>query len=343
MSRPGFTFCISPDSALIKQHVEELIKEFPPDTPAAFSAQPVMPATMPPEGSWSRKVFWSDDGLEDDFWDCFGVQNLFGASRLLLLRNAQALPADTWKKLSKALARANSAIWVILCLEVSFERGQPKIPAHITRLKAYEFANKHGWVWLNPGLNAKVLQDYIKRQSKKLGLEIPPELLPRLAATLPADATAIELELEKLSLSLEEDNGKNTLAPEHLSLIGTQVDVDVYRVLRSLQNNQNLAEVWSMVLASEKGSGNDKMLFGFLGALVREARVLWQVLFSENVYLPGNILAEKQILARKLGVRKLAELWELALEAEQGVKSGDVSEEQALERLMADLSLLFAK
>ena len=44
-----------------------------------------------------------------------------------------------------------------------------------------------------------------------------------------------------------------------------------------------------------------------------------------------------------MGIRRLSELWELALEAEQGIKSGEVSEEQALERLIADLFSLFAK
>ncbi|MBQ4133400.1 MAG: DNA polymerase III subunit delta [Desulfovibrionaceae bacterium] len=339
MSRPGFLFCISPDSTLLKQHVELLAARFPPPGGAAL----MPPALSSSSQGWNRKVFWGDSGLEDEFWDCLGVQNLFGGGTLVVLRNAQALPADTWKKLSKAMAQANPAVWPVLCLEVEFERGKPKIPAHITRLKAFDFAGKQGWVWQSPGLDARGLQSYIQAQSKKLGLDIPPALLSQLAAALPSNAAAVQLELEKLALLVQTEGENNQLKPEHLSLIRQQAEVDIYRVLRALQNNRNSAEVWAMAMASESGSSNDKMLFGFLGALVREARILWQILFSENVYIPAGALAEKQALAQKLGVRRLAELWELALEAEQGVKSGEVSEDQALERLLADLSLLFSR
>ena len=344
MPRPGFLFCISPDSSLIKEQVERLAAEFPPGHAVNNGGMLEFSALGAQAPGWTRKVFWGDSNLDNDFWECLGMQNLFGSGTLILLRNAQALPAEIWKKLSIALGQANPAVWVILCLEVEFERGKPKIPAHISRLKAYEFARKQSWIWQNPGLDkAGVMQDYIREQAGKIGLKIPPLLLPELAELLPPDATAVKLELEKLNLLMHNESGESELKREHLALIGERAGADIYQVLRALQNNQNLTTVWAMVLASETGSANDRMLFGFLGALVREARILWQLLFSENVYVPPGALNEKKALARKLGVRKLAELWELALEAEKGVKSGEVSEEQALEYLMAELSLLFAK
>ena len=339
MSRPGFIFCICPDSALTRQYINGMAKKYPPST--GNNAGMLPPPTS--KTGWKKEVFWADDGLEDSFWDALGVQDLFGGSRLVIIRNAQLLLADSWKKLSTVLARANPSIWIFICLEVEFERGQAKIPAQAKKLKAFDFADKQGWVWTNPGLSGKGMLDYIKNKAAALGINIAPALLPELALRLPSDATAIGLELEKLALLLETDTGKRELLPEHLEQIDQQTEVDVFAVLRNLQAGIRHDRVWATVLASESGNAKDKMLFSFLGALVREARILWQLLFGEKVFVPGNLANDKLALARQLGVRKLSEFWELALEAEQGVKSGEVSEEQALERLIADLFRLFAK
>ena len=342
MSRPGFVFCVCPDYALIRHQVNAMAEKHPPGQ----NADTGMPGSAAPAKGWEQHIFWGDDGLDDKFWDSLGMQNLFGGGQLIILRNAQLILADTWKKLAKSLARANPSVWMFICLEVEFERGQPKIPAHIKRLKAFEFAEKQGWVWQNSGLSGKGMQDYIRHEAARLGLTIPPALLPRLAAIMPEDATAVRLELEKLALLFDDSkSASKPLTLEHLNLIDNPVEVDIYAVLRALeqsgQQGQRADTVWGTVLASETGASKDKMLFGFLGALTREARTMWQLLFGEKVYVPGNLAQDKLNLARQLGIRKLAELWELALESEQGVKSGEVSEEQALERLMADLSLLF--
>lgn len=290
---------------------------------------------------WTKEVFWGDDGLENSFWDALGVQDLFGSGRVVIIRNAQQLLADSWKKLNKALARANPSIWIFIYLEVEFERGQPKIPAHVKRLKAFEFADKQGWVWSSSGLSGKGIQDYIRDKAKDLGITIPIQLIPELAQRLPNDATAISLELEKLALLLDPDQKK--LRPEHLEQIDSHTDIDIFAVLRELQSGTRPDKIWATVIASESAPAKDKMLFPFLGALAREARTLWQLLFGEKVFVPTHLVQDKLALARQLGVRKLAEFWELALEAEQGVKSGEVSENQALERLMASLSRLFAR
>lgn len=335
MNRPGFTFCICPDSALARQYIDSMADKFPP----SGNEEGGMLAPLPK--NWKKEVFWADEGLEDSFWQALAVQDLFKGSRLIIIRNAQQILTDTWKKLGSALARANPSIWVFICLEVNFEQGQPKIPASVKKLKAFSFAAEQGWVWANAGLSGKGMLDYIKTKAAGLNLVIPSTLLAELRNRLPPDAAAIGLELEKISLLMEP--GQNELRPEHLEQIGQQAEVDVFGVLRSLQAGTRPEKIWATVLASESGNAKDKMLFAFLGALVREARILWQLLFGEKVFVPGNLAGEKLAFARQLGIRRLSELWELALEAEQGIKSGEVSEEQALERLIADLFSLFAK
>lgn len=319
--RPGFNFCICPDPALTQQFVNKMLTTHHPEA----------------GDSWSRAVFWADDGLGSEFWDTLTTQNLFGKSTVIILRNAQLLVADTWKKLNQAVARVNPTVWLFIFLEVEFERGQPKIPAHIKRLKSLEFANKQGWTWSESGLSGKNMQTYVRNELKRLGIEASPQVMEKLVQTLPHDATAIKLEIEKLALLVPPGNPE--LLPTHLQELNEEAGIDIFAVLRNLQKGTKPDQIWSMVLASH--SSKERMLFPFIGALLREARTLWQLLFRENVYVPAGLLQEKQYMASQLGLRKLSNIWEFVLEAEQGVKSGAVTEEQALERLTANLFKLF--
>jgi DNA polymerase-3 subunit delta len=47
------------------------------------------------------------------------------------------------------------------------------------------------------------------------------------------------------------------------------------------------------------------------------------------------------MLAQSLGAARLARIWDLALQADKGIKSGERSPEQAFEILTAGLFLLF--
>lgn len=85
------------------------------------------------------------------------------------------------------------------------------------------------------------------------------------------------------------------------------------------------------------------MLFYFLTMLVREARILWQLALGEEkvVGAPPFALDRKRPLAQRMGPDRLAVIWDLALEAELGVKSGEHSPDQAFERLLAGMAELF--
>lgn len=320
-AHPGFYFCICPDADLAKDQVRLLLRQH-------FGEQ---------TQKWNQAVFWADDGLESNFWQALSVQNLFGTGQVIILRNAQLLLADDWKKLNKALSVVTPGVWLFIFMEVAFEKGQAKIPAHVKRLKCFEFATSKGWVWSAEGLGGKELRAYVQSKLDALGLEASSELFKELLTVLPAEAGAINLELEKLALSLEK--GQKQLDKSVLALLGQDPEIDVFKLLRHVQAGGRADEVWAIILTSHT---KDKILFPFLGALLREARILWQLLFGENVYLPGSLLAEKKALARQLGVRALGQLWDMALSAEQGLKSGSLSEEQALERLVSELFGLFS-
>ena len=151
-TRPGFSFCICPDGKLLRQQVEELLGAHP-------------------DAGRERHVFWGDDELPPKFWEILTLQGLFSTSRVLVMRNAHALPADVWKRLSAALSRPNPQTWPLFCLEVAWEKGQPKIPAHIAKLPCFTFADAKGWIWRSPGLEPRSLRRHIQIRSKALGLE----------------------------------------------------------------------------------------------------------------------------------------------------------------------------
>ena len=325
--RPGFFFCICPDPELCRDKVRGLLRQFPPPTGTA----------------WEEHVFWGEDGLGEDFWKALGSQNLFGACKAVILRSAQALPADDWRTLSRALASVPYSTWPLICLEVAFDNKGAKIPAHAAKLRGLSFARDKGWVWESSGLNAAGLKALVRDYCAEQGLTADKETMDALAALLPADAGAARQELEKVFLAAAD----GVVTRDILQVVAHEPEIDVFAFLRALQTQaggteagrDDFLKAWRAVLLDQVSK--DSLLFPFLGALIREARTLWQILFKEKVFIPNFVLGEKQRLARTLGVRGVAALWDLALTAERGIKSGERKEEQALEALTAGLIALF--
>ena len=299
----------------------------------------------PPEGTalggtapaWERHSYWGDEPLPDAFWEALTLGGLFSIPKALVVHNAQNLPADTWKRLSAALAQARDHSWPLFCLSVDFERGKPKIPAHLAKLPCFLFAEKKGWLWTSPGLDARSQAAFVRSEAKRLGLALSPAILESLVRRLPMDATAIGTEMEKLALAAAPDG---SLPASALAMLEYEPDMDIFALMRALQQGNTPTAVWKQVLASQQGA--DSLTFSFLAMLAREARQLWQLLAGEPVRLPPQVLSAKENLARSLGFGGIARIWRLALEADKGIKSGERNPDQAMERLIAVLFVLFA-
>ncbi len=195
MVRPAFYFCACPDAGLTKEHIEELIKTHPPK--GGMSS------------TWQRHIYWGDEDLSQSFWKHLTVQGLFSTPVLLIVRNAQNLPAATWKNLSEAVASISSDTWLILCLEVPFEKKQAKIPAHITKLPCFDEAKKKGFIWQSAGLDAQAIKRHVQAKAKEHGLQFDPKALETFCSSTLPDATAIDGEIQKLVLLAP--NGKVSL------------------------------------------------------------------------------------------------------------------------------------
>jgi DNA polymerase-3 subunit delta len=320
-ARPGFSFLVCPDSVLIRNRIEALVREHPCAN-----------------GAYQRRVFWGDDGLSQVFWQTLTLQSLFGASTLLILRRAHALDKDDWAKLSGALNRFNAQVWPFFCLEGDFERNKPKLPAALTGQKYWIFGQKKGWVWQSGPMTALTVRGYLKDWAGSAGLSFGPGALDALAEVMPQDAGGIGCELAKIELALA---GKREVDASLAGLISSSADMDTFAFLNALQQGAQPLKIWSKVLGSQQAG--EKMLFAFLGGLAREARVLWRICLGDADGLPSWMLDAKRGTAMQLGPEKLCRIIDLALDADFGVKSGALNEAQALELLVAGLAALFQR
>lgn len=320
MAKDGFSFLVCPDGQLIRDRIDAQLT-----------------AHTGSNGPWERHVYWGDEGLPPKFWENLTLQGLFATPKALIVRNAQNLLTDDWKKLSAALSQSTPSSWAFLCLEVAFERGKAKVPAAVQKTPCWKFASKNNWVWESAGLDERNMQAFAKAWAEKRGVSFAPSALPAICAALPPDATAARNELEKLALMADE---KGVISADTSALGDHSTELDIFGFIRAVQSGRQHDMVWRKVMSSQ--SANDGLVFQFLGMLQREARMMWQLLTGEPVRLPPTVLQAKTQTAQKLRFRGIMRMWDLALEAEKGIKSGERSPDQAMEALIGGLLALFS-
>ena len=263
------------------------------------------------------------------------MQGLTERPRALLVRGAQTLTAEVWKKLSAVLATPRPDILPVFFLESLWEKGQPKLPAHIAKLRCLEFADKQGWVWRSAGLDARALRKHVQQRAAALELRLTPDALDALCAVVTPDAAAVRGVLEQLALA----SGDGEVGVELVrNMAESAPEVIIFEFIRHLQSG-NSAAVWRTLL--REGDGGESLLFPLLALLTREARLLWQIQAGENVWLPQQTANLKRSLASRLGTSGLANLFAALMEAEWAVKSGRRQPLQALEELVGSLTLAF--
>ena len=335
MERPGFFFCICPDAALLKSWMErELLA---PLAEQAKQGSSLMGGLVPASSAAPDiQTFWADEGLDRRFWDALTLLGMDGRQRVLIVRGAHLLNAEVWKKLSSALATPRPSILPIFCMECPWEKGQPKLPAHIAKLKCLAFAEKQKWQWRSAGLDARSMRQFIQREASELGLRMAPEALNTLSEMLIPDASAIRGVLEQLSLASDDGAVDVELVRQMTEFTP---DAVIFDFIRQLENGKSRA-VWKTLL--REGDGGESLLFPLLTLMAREARLLWQMNAGEKVFVPQYVEAEKRRLASSLGMKGLSQILEALAAAEFSVKTGARSPLQAMESLVAELSLVFS-
>lgn len=311
--RPGFSIFICPDGYLLRARLEaELARH------------------APAQGTWERHVFWGDEEPPPRFWELLRLQELFGACRVIVVRQAQLWPAAVWKKLSQALARPVERTWPILCLEGEWEKRRPKIPAYVSRQACVAFADKRGWTWRQEGLGEKDVARHVRGRAQALGLSFTPDALEQFCASVPPDGLAIENELGKLALLARD----GAVTPAMTSTAAWSAESNVFDCIRRMEAG-DLAGTWREL---HRGDDGDKLLFSLLALVARDLRLCWGILAGEEPRLHPADAAFKKAFAARLGVGGVARGFCALADAEWQVKSGRLAPDQALERLAVELT-----
>lgn len=290
---------------------------------------------------WSVKIYWADQELADEFWQDLTSAGLFVSKRALVLRDAQKLQAGMWQKLDRLLARYRSEIWPFFVLGQDWERGKPKVPAVLKRTRCWQIAERRKWVWQSPGLNKEAIVRYLQDWARQNNLHLDRQCLFAAADLMPPDLAALKSELGKLRFYVQ-DKGRVEISD--LQMISFNVPFDLFSFLRDLQAGKRLDKVWQVVMIAQQ-QGDVQFLLQFLGAMVREVRILWRMCHGEGkkIFLPVRVKGAKANLARQLGKQKLARIFRLLLQVEVGFKSGELAPAQAISLLAQELLILFSR
>ncbi|RQD64728.1 MAG: hypothetical protein D5R98_03970 [Desulfonatronovibrio sp. MSAO_Bac4] len=321
MSRPGFYFCFCPDPNLIKMQVNKVLEGTG-------------------QKNWTKQTIWIDDPAQHTkIWDALNLPPMAGPPRAVLLRKCESAQAQFWKDISPCLRGFKSGIWPFFCFESAWDKGKPKIPATVSKRKFFRFAREKSWIWEFPGLTRENISRYINQKLAELETHADSDVKSALSLMLPLSSQAVDMELEKLSLlSLPE----REITQEHLQVVPSHLDMDIFSFLMQIQNGTDLTPAWRKIFNEQlKGEG---LLFPFMGLLLREARILWLLATGQEqgVHLYPRQKQSKKALAQKIGVTKISALWEMIIDAETGVKSGRINPEQAMELLTAGLFEIFS-
>ena len=319
--RPGFSFCICPDPERLRTHIRLALQH-------------------PPEMNWEQKVFWGDEDLPSSFWEALSLPNLMGPPRALVLRRAHGLTVDFWKTLSPHLKGFKRSIWPFFCLEGKWTKNKPTIPKTIQSRPYWKVAANNQWIWQDPGLTRNSLPKEVSQWARTHQITFDQGVLQAFCQSLPLETFALHNELEKLSLHL---GSRKTVSQADLALFEHPMDMDMFTFLRSIQDKGQRFSSWKKILADQGNSGSE-MLFPFLGLLTWETRTMWQLASGEDnaVRLPPSIKSMKKSMASRLGLLKLAQIFDLVLEAETSVKSGRRTLDQALECIVPELMRVFS-
>jgi hypothetical protein len=98
--------------------------------------------------------------------------------------------------------------------------------------------------------------------------------------------------------------------------------MDAFAFLNAFSRRGQELAVWREIF--EQSLSPEDMIFKFLGLLRSDARQMWQLLMgeAEPVRLPPFVKSQKEAMARRLGAGGLTRLFDLAMDAELGIKSG---------------------
>jgi len=314
--RAGFFICICPDPEIIRDFISSTIHGF--------------------DGTWQKKTFWGDEDLSR-FFNCFRSSTLLGSKLAIVLRNAEKLPKNFWDKLSYFLKKFYPEICPFICIEEEWNKGQPPKIKALTSQKYYQFAEKKKWIFKHPGVTEEFLLIYLKKWAKEKNVTLDPRVIIALKEILPMDLAAIKQELKKLEFLITK---KDKVTIEDLRIISPSFEYNVFDIINSIENIIPKHKVWSILLKNELST--HEVILPILHLLLREARIFWKLYHGEKVSLPNWITQKKSVIAKKLGIDGIIQIWNIVLDADLKLKTSNLNPKEILESVVVRLQELFS-
>ncbi|WP_461833312.1 DNA polymerase III subunit delta [Desulfothermus sp.] len=312
--REGYFICICPDFEVISDFINNTLKKF--------------------SGNWEKKLIWGDEDQSDIFFNYLRSSSLINTKQAIILRRAEKLPKEFWNKLSNFLNKFNPDVCPFICIESEWNKGKPTNIQSLKNKKYYKFAEKRKWIFRHPGVDEQFLTDYINKWSKKNKINISHEVMLHLKEILPKDLSSIKNELKKL-----ETLNKNVICVEDLSVISPSFEYNIFDLINSLEGLAPKDKVWDTIINKEINS--HQSIFPILGLFKREVKILWNLLKGESVYLPNWVKTKKINIAKKLGPKKIIEIYNIVLEAELRLKTSNINPSMVFENLVASMQSIF--
>ncbi|GAB6888354.1 DNA polymerase III subunit delta [Desulfothermus okinawensis JCM 13304] len=319
--RPGYFFCICPDFEVTYEFIDSTLNRFP--------------------GKWEQKIIWGDENVTTPFFEYLMTSPLTNVNLAVILRHAEKLPQNFWDKLSNFLNRFNPQVCPFICIESQWNRGSPPNLKFLKNKKYYKFAQKKKWIFMHQGVSNDFILSYLKKWSTAHGITLSKDVIFALMEILPGNQNKNELGLSAIKNELQKlvALNKKQIELKDLSVISPSFEFNVFDLINSIEGISNRKKVWSIILKNSINSQGD--IIPIIKLLLREAKMLWQLLKGEPVFLPYSVKGKKMSLANKLGEKKIIDMYNVVLNAELNLKTSNTNPKIVLENLVATLQNFF--
>lgn len=307
MPRPGFSFLVCDDSAILKEEIEGQIRKNAPEAV-----------------KWKRLLFWGDEEPDERFWSSLDQAGLFEENRIIVVRKAELLSAQIWQEISNRLSRQLAHAWPFFCLEIAMEGREQKAPAAIQKLPCWGYAAQKKWIWRQA---RKDIRAKIRQAAKDRGLSFDGDCFEAFAAFVENCHWQQTLgELDKLALLA--NDGVVTRALFDTEQIRQQNGA--FQIVNAIRSGDLHGALQEATADTDGG-----MLFFAIAVLDRELRDKWKKC------LGAGSQSYRSSQTKELSPGEISRGFAALAAAEWQVKSGRLAPAQALESLCQSMCALF--
>ena len=299
----NYAFCVCTDSEYIKNIVQGYNRE-----------------------TYIQYTFWGNESLQGDFWNSISSNSLLSKPKLLLIRNAHKICKEEYIEIESFLLR-NESIFCIFAIE------QESIPSYIQSSQLYSNAEREKQIHKQIALTKKNIIQYTKEYCKKKGYTIDHQALSYIREVLPCTLSAIHSECDKYMLYSD----SNTIDIDIVKATTSyQIEYNIWQCIDDILWGRDITTIWKTLL-------EESSYFTISSMLQRELRIAGALLCNDSISIQPYLKEKKQKIAQRLKYTGIATIFTLLAETEYKIKSGEITESQALEYIICYIPYIVGK